>query len=147
MSSSDLNGSHAATTASHADAPLLDDVANGHEFGTVVDLASASEQRRRLEAELADFQARAAAARRQLADLDLRPALTLEVERSMAASDAMEREYEQRIERIRDEARIEVERILVDAGAAGHSDHTEASGQPDLPDNPQWAAPAGGSDV
>jgi hypothetical protein len=75
------------------------------------------DERARLEEELAALQARAEAARQRLADLDLRPALTVEVEASIRSSDAMEREHEARMEQIKESARIEVERILVEARA------------------------------
>jgi hypothetical protein len=89
----------------------------GSDLPQLVENTPIDDERARLEEELAALQARAEAARQRLADLDLRPALTVEVEASIRSSDAMEREHEARMEHIKESARIEVERILVEARA------------------------------
>jgi hypothetical protein len=90
----------------------------GSDLPIVVERATTDDERARLEAELVQLQSRADAARKRLADLDLRPALTVEVEASIMTADAMEREHEKRVAFIRESARIEIERILVEARAA-----------------------------
>ncbi|MEI8238747.1 MAG: hypothetical protein WCI22_04950 [Actinomycetota bacterium] len=70
-----------------------------------------------MQAELDAARERADAAQQQLADIDLRPVLMVEVESSIQRFDAMEREYETRLAAIDESARVEVDRILLEAGA------------------------------
>ncbi|MCE9621101.1 MAG: hypothetical protein K8R99_02015 [Actinomycetia bacterium] len=76
-----------------------------------------NEQQALLEAEIAAAQARVATARQlaTLRDADMRAALRAELDASRAALAAMELEYETTITSIREEARLEVDRILAEA--------------------------------
>lgn len=78
-----------------------------------------SEQQAVLETEIAAAQARVAAARQlaTLRDADMRAALRAELDASRLALAAMELEYETTITSVREDARVEVDRILAKARA------------------------------
>jgi hypothetical protein len=86
--------------------------------GTLVNGTSAPyEQQAGLESEIAAAQVRVAAARHlaTLRDTEIRAALRAELDASRAALAAMELEYETLISGLREEARVEVDRILAEA--------------------------------
>jgi len=82
---------------------------------TITPLSTDEAELARLEIELTLAQERLAARRQELADIDLRPALLVEVEASVQRFDAMEREYEARLAHIDDTARLDLERVLVES--------------------------------
>jgi hypothetical protein len=93
--------------------------------GTLVNGTPApNELQARLETDLAAAQARVAAARHlaTLRDADIRAALRAELEASRVAVAAMELEYETMITSLREATRVEVDRILAQARAAGPVD-------------------------
>lgn len=105
-------------------AGLRDDVSelNGEwSSGTLVNETHAlNEQQALLEADIAAAQQRVAAARRlaALRDTDIRASLREELDASRVAFAAVELEYETMMLGVREETRIEVDRILAEAARA-----------------------------